>query len=114
MRKFPRQFDDPKLARKIAILRYGSLMMGLLILVGIALLAASGELTMRGASTGGRFVSDGFLRTVKWADEPFLYLLTVTWYVFFSLLSVAAVHVALAKLVGRLHGRPWFRRKYPY
>lgn len=106
--------DDQKLARKIARLRAFSAVVAVLGLGSVAALVAGGELTARGSFAGGRFVSDGVLKSVTWDADPFVFLVTAFGYVAIVLLLVICFYLVTAKLIEKAHGRPLFRRKYPY
>lgn len=114
MHRLFKHHADPRLARKIARLRALGLLLGALVVAAVAVVAAGGEMTARGSAFGGRFVSDGVLRTIAWSDSPATYLAVATWYAAMGLLLVAGIYAVLARLVERRHGRPFFRRKYPY
>ena len=116
MRQLLRRFDDPRLARKMAILRNVCAAIGLSVCALIVIFAARGELTVRGSHAGGRFVSDGTLNTLHWSDGPFMYLLNAIWYVVVTIAFFGALYLALAKIVEKRHGRRsrFFQRKYPH
>ncbi len=107
-------YEDQKLARKIARLRVFSAVLAVLGLGFVAALVGSGELTARGSSPGGRFVSEGVLKSVTWGADPVVFLATAFWYVAIALILVICFYLVTAKLIERTHGRPLFRRKYPY
>ncbi len=108
-----KRFADARLARKIAVLRVFCAVVGVSVLGLIVFFAASGEMTVRGSSSGGRFVSDGALKVIRWSDSPGVYLLSVLWYVAISIAFVGALYLALAKTLERRHGRRsrFFRKK---
>lgn len=111
-----KRFDDPRLARKFRILRVACALIGFSLLLLVLIAIASGELTVRGSRTGGRFVSDGVLRTIQWSDEPIIYLLIAVCYAGTSIALCAGLYLALAKVMESRHGRRrrFFQRKYPY
>jgi hypothetical protein len=116
MRRLLKVFPDPKLARKISILRTVFLLLGLCVVALLVVVASGGKLVARGSATGGRFVSDGYLSTVSWSESPSVYLLLLLWYVVLSLAFLGGLYIALARLMEKRHGRRprFFQRKYPY
>ncbi|WP_345294463.1 hypothetical protein [Luteimonas vadosa] len=114
MTRVLKTFADRRLARKIAVLRTASAALALLVLATVAMMAARGELIVRGSHAGGRFVSDGVLKMVSWSDSPLVYVIATIAYLAMGLLLVACMHAVAGKLIENFHGRPLFRRKYPY
>ena len=107
-------YENPKLALKIRRLRSCSLIIAALVPACVAVLASDGKLAARGSATGGRFISDGVSRTVTWSAEPFVFSVTLLWYLFVGFMLVVAFYAVVARIIEKNHGRPFFRRKYPY
>lgn len=115
-RRLLKKFDDPRLARKITFVRVFCALLGIAAVALLVVAATSGEMVVRGAPHGGRFVSDGVIKSIHWSDSAALYLLAVTGQIVLCLSFVGGLYLALARLVERRHGRRsrFFQRKYPH
>lgn len=108
-----RQEPDRRLARKLLAVRALFLLLAVLCLVLVGMEAASGTIVVSSnTSEGGR--SAARLRELDWADSPWLYVLGNAWHACLALVFVVGMCLAVETLVRRWHGRPFFKRKYPY
>lgn len=111
MSRILKTFDDPRLRRKMAVLRAVFLLLEIAVVAGILVLASSGEMLARGSLSGARADSRATLGTVFWSDSPMTYLAVTLWHIGSLSLFVGGFYLALAKLTEKFHGRPMFRRK---
>jgi len=114
MPTFFKSFSDPKLRRKIAVLRAFFLLLETVVVVLILAWASSGEMLARASMSGARADSRASIGTIYWSDSPMIYVAVTLWHIGSITLFVVGFYLALAKLTEKLHGRPFFRRKYPY
>ena len=108
-----KSYSDLRLFRKITLLRVLFLLLEIVVIIFVVAYASNGEILGR-ASTGGRANSAATLITIYWSESPFLFSVTTLWYIMSLTLFVVGFYLVFAKLIERLHGRPLFKRKYPY
>ena len=95
------------------MLRVVFVLLGVAMLFAVGAEAASGEFTAHAAS-GNHTRSLATLRTLSWSEAPWLYALAVAFYSGLFLLFVFGAYLVFEKFTRRWHGRPFFKRKYPY
>lgn len=106
--------SNSRLHRKIAVLRAIFVLLETAVVVLILVSASTGAILARASLSGARADSRASLGTVYWADSPMMYAVNVLWQIGSLSLFIFGAYLALAKLTKKFHGRPLFRRKYPY
>lgn len=114
MPKLFRKFDDPRLTRKIAVLRIISFLLGIAWTALVLSKAISGEMVAHASSGGSRSLSRTYIRTVYWDEQPIMFVLNLLCLVGIGALIIIGVHILLARFIEKRNGRPFFKRKYPY
>jgi hypothetical protein len=107
------QEPDRRLARKLLAAR---LLFVLLAMAWVGLLladASNGEMSVH-ASSPGRSKSLAYMRVLTWQESPGLFLLSLLFYAGIGLVMVGASGHVASTFIRRWHGRPLFKRKYPY
>lgn len=105
---------DARLRRKIAALRVLFSVLETAVIVLVLAMASRGEMLARSSLSGARADSRASLVALSWADSPILFVLNALWLLLIMSLFVFGAYLAAVRLTKRFHGRPWFRRKYPY
>ena len=104
---------DRRLARKLLAVR---LLFLLLAMAWAGLLfaeAATGEMSVHYASAG-QSKSLARMRDLTWQESPGLILLSIAFYGGVGLLMIGAWGHVTSNFIRSRHGRPFFKRKYPY
>lgn len=82
MPKLFKKFDDPRLARKIAVLRTTSFLLGIAWTAFVLSQSIGGEMLAHGSSTGSsRSLSRTYIRTISWGEQPMMFALNLVWLV---------------------------------
>jgi hypothetical protein len=110
---FLRNEPDRRLARKLLVGRALFALLGVLVLLLVGAEAIGGEFGAH-AAVGSSGRSRAVLRTLTWSERPFSYALAVLWYSALYLVFVVGFYFVFEKYARRWHGRPFFKRKYPY
>ena len=110
---FLRREPDRRLARKLLVGRAVFALLGVAILVLVGMEAASGEFAAH-ASVNNSGRSRAVLRDVAWSESPWVFALSVAFYSALYLMFVWGFYLVFEKYARRWHGRPFFKRKYPY
>ncbi len=114
MFRYLKSYSDPRLRRKIAVLRAFFLVVETAVLVLILAWASTGEILGRSSLSGARADSRAVVIAIRWSESPMIYVVNTLWHIGITTLFIFGFYLALAKLTEKLHGRPLFRRKYPY
>jgi len=114
MMKLFKQFSDPKLARKMMLVRAVFLFFGAVWTLLVVSYAASGEIIAR--SSVSNSLSRAVLVNVDWSERPVVFLANVLWLLGSGLVFIVGCYIAMARLIDKWHGRrlPFYKRKYPY
>ena len=112
--KYLKSYSDPRLRRKIAVLRAFFVVVETAVLVLILAWASTGEMLGRSSLSGARADSSAVVIAIRWSESPMIYIVNIFWHVGITTLFVFGFYLALAKLIEKLHGRPLFQPKYPY
>ena len=99
MPKLFKQFDDPRLARKIAVLRIISFLLGIAWTAFVLSQSLGGEMTAHASSGGSRSLSRTYIRTINWDEQPGMFALNLLWLVGIGVLFVIGWHIVLASLI---------------
>ncbi len=115
MPKLLKKFDDPRLSRKIAVLRIISFLLSIAWTAFVLSQSIRGEMVATASSNGlSRSISRTYLRTITWDEQPIMFALNLAWLVGIGVLFITGYHIVLAGFIEKRHGRPFFKRKYPY
>ena len=109
-----KSYSDPRLRRKIAVLRAFCLVLETAAVALILAWASTGEMLGRSSLSGARADSRAVVIAIHWSESPTIYVVNTLWHIGITTLFVFGFYLALAKIIEKLHGRPLFRRKYPY
>jgi hypothetical protein len=109
-----KNFDNPQLARKVTVLRVVSSLLGIAWTVLVLSQSVSGEMEAVLSRGVSRSLARTYVRTVYWGEEPVLFVLNLLCLVGIGALFIIGLHILLARLIEKRHGRPFFKRKYPH
>ena len=112
--KWLKSYSDPRLRRKIAVLRAFFLVLETAVVALILAWALTGDMLGRSSLSGARADSRAVVIAVRWSESPTIYVVNTLWHLGAITLFIVGCYLALAKIIEKLHGRPLFRRKYPY
>lgn len=114
MPKLFKKFDDPRLTRKIVVLRIISFLLGITWTAFVLNHSINGEMTAVVSSGRARSLSRTYIRTIYWDEQPVIFALNLLCLVVIGAIFIIGCHILLARFIEKRNGRPFFRRKYPY